>query len=150
MSRRAYSPEEKAAALAALVAGQGLDEVARDYKIPVGTLKAWRHYSEGPVDPELAIAKRERVGELLMEYLEANLSCLTAQIQVFRDPEWLRKQDAHQAAIIHGVMADKATRLLEALRPRETPADPGSEPDPMGDGHSGRLLLREGSGAISQ
>lgn len=118
--RTVYSAADKAAALAEVAAGRPASDVARDYGIPEGTLRAWRHREE-PLNPALAIAKREQVGELLLGYLEANLAGLRAQVKVFADPAWLALQNAHDAAILHGVMTDKAIRLLEAMRPRGRP-----------------------------
>lgn len=118
--RTRYSPEAKAAALAALLAGQSISQVAAEYKIPDGTLKAWS--SRLRTSPEVvAVAteptgkRSEEIGDLLLQYLRANLTTLAAQQQVFRDPSWLRQQNAADAAVLHGVLTDKAVRLLEAL-----------------------------------
>ena len=44
MSPRAtYGEETKAAAMAALLAGGRVREVARDFGVPEGTAKSWRH-----------------------------------------------------------------------------------------------------------
>jgi hypothetical protein len=83
----------------------------------VGTLKSWKsreqHVSEGVATG--ATTKRERIGDLLLEYLETNLETLKAQQVVFRDETWLKQQSASELAILHGVSADKALRLLEGL-----------------------------------
>lgn len=107
--------------MAALLTGQSCASVAREYKIPVGTVKAWsaglavvREDVRGDTATSSPTAKKS-IGELLVAYLSANLTALAAQAEVFADPTWLRGQSAADAAVLHGVMTDKAVRLLEAL-----------------------------------
>jgi transposase-like protein len=114
--RREYDPAIKAAAMAALLEGQAINKVAADFQLPEGTVKAWRHRMKGAAtETKVATEKREEIGTLLIDYLHANLSTLRAQQIVFADAEWLKKQDAGELAVLHGVMTDKAIRLLEAL-----------------------------------
>jgi len=113
MARREYSDEIKAQVMAALLAGQSVNEVAKTYRIPVGTVKSWRRNSREfhPVDPQ----KGQEIGELVLAYLRENLITLRAQVEHFRDPKWLSRQDASELAVLHGVVTDKAIRLLEAI-----------------------------------
>lgn len=111
--RREYTDETKAAVMAALLSGQSVTHVAREYKVPVGTVRSWRSRMANP-EP-VASEKREAIGDLLVEYVEANLRTLKEQSEVFRNRLWLEKQDASQLAVLHGVIADKTVRLLEAL-----------------------------------
>jgi transposase-like protein len=113
-----YNEETKGAVMAALLAGQSVSSVAKEYNIPKGTVSGWRKQAREFVaggragsDPK----KGERVGDLLIEYLEANLITLKQQVEAFGDPVWLKKQTASDAAVLHGVMTDKAVRLLEAF-----------------------------------
>jgi transposase-like protein len=117
-----YSDDVKAQALAALLAGQAPAQVAAAFGIPVGTLRSWksRQRSSGGV-ATVATQKRERIGELLLEYLEEGLTTLREQVKVFRDPTWLKNQSASEAAVLHGVIADKQVRLLEALAETDEP-----------------------------
>jgi transposase-like protein len=115
MSRRSYSDDTKAAVMAELAAGQGVGKVAGEYKIPVGTVKAWKRRTRG--EQPVATQKKEAIGDLLVQYLETNLRTLKAQSEIFADPEWLKKQSASEAGILHGVITDKTVRLLEALGP---------------------------------
>jgi transposase-like protein len=111
-SRSTYSEETKAAAMAALLAGQSVSSVAREYSIPKGTVSGWKDAAGKVAD---GATQKGDVGDLLMEYLRTNLRALTVQANTFSDPEWLKKQDASQLAVLHGVMTDKAVRLLEAM-----------------------------------
>lgn len=133
--RREYSADEKAHVMAALLAGQGVGDVARTYKIPEGTVKAWKTQAKQQLASNGPIAsRRDQIGELLVTYLAETLETLAfQQINVFRNRAWLAKQDAQQMAVLHGVLADKAVRLLEALGgagPLPEPPDPSGPPDP--------------------
>lgn len=113
-----YSEQIKAQALAALLTGQSFSEVSRALGIPVGTLKSWKSRSVDVLDaPDAtgATTKRERIGTLILEYVEEGLTTLREQVKVFRDADWLKQQSASEIAILHGVIADKQIRLLEAL-----------------------------------
>ena len=122
-TRRTYDPEVKAQVIAALLTGQGAESVAQEYQIPVGTVKAWKAKAKGPGG--VATLKKEKIGTLLLEYLAVSLSTLKKQAEVFADETWLKKQDASSVAVLHGVLADKTVRLLEALVPGP---DPGESP----------------------
>lgn len=113
MKRREYSDEIKAQVMAALLTGQSVSEVATRYQIPAGTVKSWRRNSREfrPVDPQ----KSSDIGELLLAYLHENLVTLRVQVEHFRDKKWLSQQGASELAVLHGVVTDKAIRLLEAL-----------------------------------
>ncbi len=114
-----YSPETRAAVMAALLAGQGVSEVAREYRVSESTVSRWKKVAR----KEAGFS--EDVGGLLLSYLAANLTTLKAQAEVFRDPKWLRTQEAGALAVLHGVLTDKAVRLLEALE--GSPVEPGGD-----------------------
>ncbi|MBK7181126.1 MAG: transposase [Chloroflexi bacterium] len=108
-----YSEETKAAVLAALLAGQSINSVAREYKIPPGTISNWKNRQGVPKN---GIQKKvDSIGELLVSYLQTNLKTLQKQAEIFGDETWLKKQTASDAAVLHGVMTDKSVRLLEAM-----------------------------------
>lgn len=112
--RRKYTDELRAAALAdVLLLGPGA--TAAKYDIPLGTLKTWQQQYQIIHDPSI---KKGRVMALAASYLEANLQALIAQSYVASQPEYINRQAAEGLAILHGVMADKSVRLLEALHAR--------------------------------
>jgi transposase-like protein len=115
VARANYDDNVKAAAMAALLTGQGVDKVAEEYQIPPSTLRGWKSKAkaQGHVPPQ----KKEAVGDLLVSYLETNLRTLKAQSEFFSDREWLKEQNAQELAVLHGVITDKTVRLLEALGP---------------------------------
>ncbi len=95
--------------MAALLAGQGVSAVAREYAIPESTVSRWR--ANARRDAGLS----DNIGELLLGYVRENLTTLQVQAVAFRDDAWLKEQPAGELAILHGVMTDKCVRLLEAL-----------------------------------
>ncbi len=117
MAKRRYSDEQKAAVLAALLAGQSISEVAEQYRIPEGTIKHWSatkgtvHGAVELVEPQ----KKAEIGDLILAYLRETLITLRDQQVFFRDKDWLTKQSASEVAVLHGVSTDKAIRLLEAI-----------------------------------
>lgn len=119
-SKREYSQETKAAIMAALLSGQSINSIAREYQIPKSTVANWSSDAHKAADGVVPNTKKERIGELLLEYLEANLKALKAQAEQFADARWLSKQQADEAAVLHGVMTDKAIRLLEAFGANDT------------------------------
>lgn len=126
---RGYDPEVKAAVIAALLTGQSVASVADEYDIPRGTVSSWKKRNAEPFLQQAAATvatdatqKKEAVatdtasvGEQIITYLQKSLQSLTAQVEHFGDKDWLKKQDAADIAVLHGVQTDKAIRLLEAL-----------------------------------
>lgn len=111
-----YSDETKAAVMAALLTGQSVSSIAKEYKIPHGTVRSWKSRQlNGENVATVAIEKKHEIGDLLIEYLRENLSTLRAQVLAFRDEKWLSKQNAADVAVLHGVLTDKAVRLIEAM-----------------------------------
>lgn len=114
MARGVAHPDEtRAAVLAALLTGQAVPEVARTYHIDPKTVKEW--YEASTREP-VPVQKRPEIGELVAGYLRENLITLTEQAKVFRDAHWLNRQHASEVAVLHGVLADKSYRILEALQ----------------------------------
>ncbi len=110
--RKEYTDETKAQGMAALLAGQSVNAVAREYKIRKGTVSSW------PIRDVPGVAKdatqKTALDDLLFAYVQQSLLTLTTQVEFFRDKDWIRKQSASELAILHGVVTDKAIRLLEA------------------------------------
>lgn len=104
-----HDPATRATAMAALLAGQSLTKVAEEYSIPKSTIARWKAEAATEHLP------RPEVGTLILEYLQENLITLRVQAEHFRDKAWLKKQPADALAVLHGVMTDKAIRLLEAM-----------------------------------
>lgn len=114
--------------MAALLAGQSISDVARQFSLSRNTVKAWRA-ALGIGSPKVDQKRIDDFGELVARYLRQNLTTLAVQAEHFRDLGWLKVQEASQAAVLHGVLTDKAIRLLEALQSGdEQSADDAGDP----------------------
>jgi hypothetical protein len=111
--RVTHDEATKAAVMAALLTGQSINFAAKVYKIPRGTVASWSR--ELARDHTVSSEKKEIIGDLLFDYLAANLKSLRIQAEHFGDKAWLNRQTADALAVLHGVTVDKAIRLLEAL-----------------------------------
>ena len=114
---RQYDNDTKAAVMAALMTGQSISSVAKQWNIPKGTVSGWNKQKHGVVSK--STQKKEEIGRLLITYLHTNLNTLNKQSEVFADVDWLKQQAASELAVLHGVIADKSIRLLESLASSE-------------------------------
>jgi hypothetical protein len=115
-----HDDQTRAQVIAALLAGQSISQVAGEYKLPDSTVRGWAN----GIGDELAKVrdkKREQFGDLIGDYLKESLTTLSVQQEHFRDKTWLQKQPAEALAVLHGVTADKAIRILEALETTDEP-----------------------------
>lgn len=116
-----YTPEVKAAVMAALMEGQSIRQVEREYGVPKSTVAAWGKEAESVIGgvPTVPDTKKERIGELLIELLIAKIEAQIAISKHATDKVWLLKQDASALAMFYGVSDDKLIRLLEKFESAE-------------------------------
>lgn len=114
MDRREYDEQTKAAVMAALLTGQSVYATARDFKIPIGTVKRWSADAKERLAP-VRNQKQERIGDLLIDNVEAALETTREILNVVKDPKWLRRQEASEIGVLYGIIQDKTFRILEAL-----------------------------------
>lgn len=131
MRGKPHSDETKAAVMAALLAGQGVTEVAKEFGLDESSVRNWKRNLSQSTLTEINVKKGEQLAELTFGYLTALLSALTEQASHVRTKEYVSKQPASEIAVLHGVMADKAFRLLSALPTGEPAGD--TEPVPSGE-----------------
>lgn len=123
MRGKAHSDEIRAQVMAALLAGQGVTETAKQYKIPHQTVSRIKNEILPEQLGEIGREKARRIESMLFGYLCANLEALQRQCKVASDETYLKRQPASELATLHGVMADKSIRLLEAALPAEQPEE---------------------------
>lgn len=111
-----HSVETRAAAVAAVLAGESLASVSRRTGIARSTLVKWRSSVLGDT-PVISQQKKEAIGEQLYALLEDSITYLRFEVRATQDEAWIRSQSADALAIYHGVVFDKAVRLAAALRP---------------------------------
>jgi transposase-like protein len=64
-----YSEETKAAVMAALLTGQSVSSISKDYNLPEGTVRSWKSRQlNGESVAIVATEKKAQVGELLIDY----------------------------------------------------------------------------------
>jgi hypothetical protein len=107
-------------------------EVARQMNLPQTTVSTYK----AEIPPEKFVELRSKKGEILDEmvfdYMKTGLAALQKQAEIASDPAYIQKQPAGELATLHGVMADKLVRLLEATtRPG---GDPGGADRQLGSG----------------
>jgi transposase-like protein len=128
-----HSEETRAAVLAALLAGQGVSEVARQYNLDPSVVSRWRAKIPMQQLQIVATKRTEDFSELLADYLREALVTLKVHMEFVRDTEWLKKQSASDIAVLDGVITDKALRLLEAAQAADE-QQPGGDPEVPGSG----------------
>lgn len=114
MRGRKHSEEVRAQVMASLLAGQGVMEVASQYNLDASVVSRWKSAIPDDQLQVIATKKGERIEQLLFEYLTETLITLKEQTIIARERDYVTKQPAGELAVLHGVMADKAVRLLEA------------------------------------
>jgi hypothetical protein len=105
-----YPVDKKAAVMAALLEGQSVNSVAREYNIPKSTISRWKN-SDVPFDG----TQKNEIGGLILDFLSETLTTLKVQAVQFRDPSWMKKQPASEMGVLHGIESDKAFRMIEML-----------------------------------
>ena len=116
MARQTYDDATKAAVMAALLAGQAVNEVAKQYSVNPSTVRNWKNAQTltDAIDQD----QRYEIGDMLLDYLREALNALRLQARHFGQTAWLDNQNAADLAVLHGVTADKALRIIEALTER--------------------------------
>ena len=113
--------------MAALLTGQRVTEVAKEFNVPQPTVSHWKDaLDKAGVRPN-GFESKNRIPELIAEYLIETLETLRKQSQIFGEREFLTDQAASEVAVLHGVLMDKSLRILEAAeaaRGQERPDDP--------------------------
>ena len=124
MRGKKHSDDTKAKVVAALLAGCGVVEIAREMNLPHQSVTNYKNGIPEDKLGEIRRKKGERIDDLVYDYLVQNLETLRAQSRIVSDESYINKQPAGEMATLHGVIADKTVRLLEvttdtAIIPRQ-------------------------------
>jgi transposase-like protein len=115
-------PESKRArVLAALLLGSGVMEISRELDLPESSVRNYKRTLTSEQLAEVNARKGQRLDDLVFDYLQENLTTLRAQSKLLRDESYVTQQPAGEMATLHGVMADKTVRLLEAVAGQPLP-----------------------------
>lgn len=126
------SDEIKGQAMAALLAGQGISEVARKYKIGKATahrlherIKAGE-IPEGvtamPFTPEVG-ARLVGLDELVSLALGDMIQSVASIAKTVAHEDYIKSQSASEVAVLLGTISDKAFRILEAYESARAGSD---------------------------
>lgn len=94
--------------MAALLTGQGVNEVARDQEVSAGAVSKLKQTLE-------QYEHKKDIQELVMEVLRENLNATKAIAREASKPDYIKEQDASEVAVLFGVISDKSFRILSAL-----------------------------------
>lgn len=110
---RAHSPEVRASVIAALLAGQGVNEIAAEYKIPKQVVSDWKNELLPEQIGQIRTEKKERLVDLIEAHLIASLKGAAKCAEQAFDDNWRTQQPADGLAVFYGVLSDKSIRLVE-------------------------------------
>lgn len=114
MRGQKHSDETRSLALAALLEGQGISEVARRYKLPKSTVVDLKHSIDSEEFAQVRTKKQESLAELIEAHLRSSLQAAGNIAKQTQDANWLAKQDSDKLGVFYGILTDKAVRILEA------------------------------------
>lgn len=114
MRGQAHSDETRGAALAALLEGQGVAEVARKYQLPKSTVQDIKRSIESDEFAQVRAKKENRLAELIEGHLQASLQAATDIAGQTKNANWRNRQDADKLGVFYGILTDKSVRILEA------------------------------------
>ena len=106
---------KKAAVIAALLAGQGVNQVAAEYKVPKASVSRLKKLIPQEQLEQVGTQKGENIANLIAQNLEASFEAIHNILQITGDAQWLGKQPADELATFLGVTSDKVFRVLEAI-----------------------------------
>ena len=110
---KAHSPETRAAVIAALLAGQGVNDVAAAYGLDSGLVSRWKSTIPATQLQQVAVEKKERLVDLIENHLTASLKGAAKCAEQAHNDDWRNKQSAENLAVFYGVLSDKSIRLVE-------------------------------------
>lgn len=111
---QAHSDETRAAVIAALLTGEGVNEVSRRMQLDKSIVSRIKSTMGDEKLQQVATEKATRMESLLVDYLQSNVAALKAICDVTKDASYLKRQPASEIAALHAELATRAFRLLEA------------------------------------
>jgi len=116
----AHSPELRAAAIAAVLAGASLAQAAAQFGVDKSLVSRWVQAAGlQPAATAQRVRDPETIAELILELIATHVTTISAQLQASARPDWLQKQSAADLAQLVAVERDTTLRLLAGLRPVE-------------------------------
>lgn len=118
----------RAAVIAALLAGQGVSQIARELKLSKATVSRIKNSVAPKHLEQVETEKRDKITSLIESHLETALTSANELAKkAASNKTWFAKQSASDIAVLFGVLSDKAFRILEAIEPPDAPAEETAE-----------------------
>lgn len=114
MRGKKHSDQTRAAAIAALLEGQGVTEVARRYNLPHPTVSNLKSSLSSTQLNEVRQEKVEELAALIENHLHTSLQAAANIAKQTENADWRNKQTADDLGVFYGILTDKAVRILEA------------------------------------
>jgi hypothetical protein len=111
---KAHSDDIRAEVIAALLAGEGVNDVARRMQLPKQTVSRIRNDVMPEQLGQVGTEKAVQMESMIVDYLGSNVKAMKAICEVASDATYLKKQSADALAQLHAELATRAFRLLEA------------------------------------
>lgn len=123
--RSGTPPEVQAQIIGALLSGQFSEDqdVAKAIGVSKSTVSRLRKQIPPEYVRQIETEKKDRIGELVGEFLEEALESLKRIDAITHDQDWLKAQDAPGLATFYGVKADKVIKILQAIEEANRAAD---------------------------
>jgi CO dehydrogenase/acetyl-CoA synthase epsilon subunit len=107
--------DKKAVVIAALLTGQGVNQVAAAYKVPKSSVSRLKKLIPKEKLEQVGTQKGENIADLIAKNLESSFAAIQNILDQTGNAEWLNKQPASDLATFLGVTSDKVFRVLEAI-----------------------------------
>jgi transposase-like protein len=125
-----HPAELRAEAVAAVLAGARMADVARQYGVSKGTLGTWLAEDESirtvRTEQHTREERLDAVEDLLFDLVAEHAKTLTAELQFATRAEWLEKLSAAELAQLVGAQKETLIRLLVGLFGNHTQSEPGT------------------------
>lgn len=103
----------RAVVISALMAGQGVSEVAASFNISKATVSRLKKEIDSTTLEHIETVKKEKLIDLVESHLIASLRAAIQLAEQANDANWRSKQPASEIAVFYGVLSDKSIRLIE-------------------------------------
>lgn len=120
-NRRSYTPEQKAQAIARVLAGEAVAAVARDMGVERVTLQSWlaRHKPVAAVVASVATPATAPVEVSLQAevatFLREMLRTLTSHAVLYRSPEWVEKQTPDTLLAVDRTLGSRLVSIMDRI-----------------------------------
>ena len=128
MSRRTYTPEQKAEAIARVTAGEQVKVVSQQMSIDRTAIQHWlgRDKIAAQVTALVTQQKPSLMG-LIGDYLESNLGALRSQASRMAERTWIEAQTTPDLIAAHDHLGRRLVSILDRIHPRDRDDDEPTE-----------------------